>query len=226
VQRDSNSLKATLGSWSPPEPSWQLPSVVFVCGYLSQGFYSCTNIMTKKQVGEERVYSAYISTLLFITKGSQDWNSSRSGSRSRCRGHGGCCLLPCFPWLAQLAFLWYPRPLAQGWHHPQGALTPWSLVEKMPYSWVSWRHFLNWGSFLRDNSSLCRVDTQNQPVHCSNSLFFFKDLNWATKIWMESRQPSSHPGCGPWDSFANGLGERCLSTWLIALNWLFGTQNH
>jgi hypothetical protein len=26
---------------------------------LSQGFYSFTNIMTKKQVGEERVYSAY-----------------------------------------------------------------------------------------------------------------------------------------------------------------------
>jgi hypothetical protein len=49
---------------------------------LSQGFYSCTNIMTKKQVGEERVYSAYSSILLFITKGSQDWNSSRSGSRS------------------------------------------------------------------------------------------------------------------------------------------------
>jgi hypothetical protein len=49
---------------------------------LSQGFYSCTNIMTKKQVGEERVFSAYTSTLLFITKGSQDWNSSRSGSRS------------------------------------------------------------------------------------------------------------------------------------------------
>jgi hypothetical protein len=40
------------------------------------------NIMTEKQVGEERVYSAYVSTLLFITKGSQDWNSSRSGSRS------------------------------------------------------------------------------------------------------------------------------------------------
>jgi hypothetical protein len=51
-------------------------------GCLSQGFYSCTNIMTKKQVGEERVYSAYTSILLFITKGSQDWNSSRSGSRS------------------------------------------------------------------------------------------------------------------------------------------------
>jgi hypothetical protein len=34
--------------------------------------------MTKKQVGEERVYSPYTSILLFITKGSQDWNSSRS----------------------------------------------------------------------------------------------------------------------------------------------------
>jgi hypothetical protein len=36
---------------------------------LSQGFYSCTNITTKKQVGEERVYSAYTSK--FITKGGQ-----------------------------------------------------------------------------------------------------------------------------------------------------------
>jgi hypothetical protein len=56
------------------------------CGYrhvcLSQGFYSCTNIRTNKQVGEERVYSASMSTLLFISKRSQDWNSSRSGSRS------------------------------------------------------------------------------------------------------------------------------------------------
>jgi hypothetical protein len=51
-------------------------------GCLSHGFYSCTNIMTKKQIGEERVYSAYTSILLFITKGSQDWNSSRSEGRS------------------------------------------------------------------------------------------------------------------------------------------------
>jgi hypothetical protein len=38
--------------------------------------------MTKKKVGEERVYSAYTSMLLFITKGIQDWNSNRSESRS------------------------------------------------------------------------------------------------------------------------------------------------
>jgi hypothetical protein len=35
--------------------------------YLSQGFYYCTNIMTKKQMGGVG-RSAYISTLLFITK--------------------------------------------------------------------------------------------------------------------------------------------------------------
>ena len=36
--------------------------------------------MTKKQVGEERVYSAYNCTLLFITKGIQDRNSHRVGT--------------------------------------------------------------------------------------------------------------------------------------------------
>jgi hypothetical protein len=38
------------------------------------------NIITKKQVGEERVYSAYTSILLFITKGSQERYSHRAGT--------------------------------------------------------------------------------------------------------------------------------------------------
>jgi hypothetical protein len=49
--------------------------------YLSQGFYSCTNIMTKKQVGEERVYSAYTSMLLFITK--EVRTGTQAGQESR-----------------------------------------------------------------------------------------------------------------------------------------------
>jgi hypothetical protein len=86
-------------SSAPPQWTWPSEAVSFlwvvsagcfvIDRCLSQSFYSCTNIMTKKQVGEERVYSAYTSMLLFITKGSQDWSSSRSGSRSWCRGHGG-----------------------------------------------------------------------------------------------------------------------------------------
>jgi hypothetical protein len=135
-------------------------SILWQCVCLSQGFYSCTNIMTKKQVGEERVYSAYTSILLFITKGSQDWNSNRSGSRSWCRGHGGMLLTGLLPLACSACSLIEPRLPAQGWSHPQGALPPWSLIEKMPYSWISWRHFLNWSSFLCDNSSCVKL-TQN-----------------------------------------------------------------
>jgi hypothetical protein len=103
-------------------------------GCLSQGFYSCTNIMTKKQIGEERVYSAYISTLLFITERSQDWNSSRSGSRSWCRGYEGIFFTGLLPLACSACSLIEPRLPAQRWSHPQGAFPPWSLIEKMPYS--------------------------------------------------------------------------------------------
>jgi hypothetical protein len=127
---------------------------------LIQGFYSCTNIMTKKQAGEERLYSSYISTLLFITKGSQDWNSSRSGSSSWCRGHGGMFLAGLLLLACSACSLIEPRLPAQRWSHPQGAFLPWSLIEKMLYSWISWRHFLNWSSFFCDNSSCVKL-TQN-----------------------------------------------------------------
>jgi hypothetical protein len=129
-------------------------------GCLSQGFYPCTNIMTKKQVGEERVYSAYTSMLLFFTKGSQDWNSSRSGSRSWCRGHGGMFFTG-LPLLACSACsLIKPKTTSPAMVPPTRAFPPWSLIEKMPYSWISWRHFLNWSSFLCDNSSCVKL-TQN-----------------------------------------------------------------
>jgi hypothetical protein len=47
-----------------------VPYVSFIC-VLVRVSIPAQNLMTKKQVGEERVYSAYTSTLLFITKGSQ-----------------------------------------------------------------------------------------------------------------------------------------------------------
>jgi len=105
--------------------------------------------MSKKQVVEERVYSAYTSTSLFITKGSQDWNSSRSGSRSWCRGHGGMFLTDLLPLACSACSLIDPNATSPGMAPPiMGWVLPlWPLVEKMPYSWVSWRHFHNWGSF-------------------------------------------------------------------------------
>jgi hypothetical protein len=132
---------------------------------LRQGFYSCTNIMTKKKIGEERVYSAYLSTLLFITKGSQDWNSSRSKCRSWHRGHGGMFFTGLLPLACSAC-----SPIESKTSSPEMVpLTrgppPLILIAKMPYNWISWRHFLKGGSFLCYNSSLCQVDTQNQPVH-------------------------------------------------------------
>ena len=114
--------------------------------------------MTKKKlVGEKRVYSAYISTLLFITERSQDWNSSRSESRSWCRGHGGMFFTGLLPLACSACSLIEPKTTSSGVAPPTRGLPPWSLTEKMPYSWILWRHFLNWSSFLCDNSSCVKL---------------------------------------------------------------------
>jgi hypothetical protein len=72
---------------------------------LSQGFYSCTNIMTKKQVVEERVYSAYTSILLFITKEVRTGTQTGQEAGADTDTMEGCSLLACFPCLAQPALL-------------------------------------------------------------------------------------------------------------------------
>jgi hypothetical protein len=72
---------------------------------LSQGFYSCTNLRTKKQVGEERVYSAYTSILLFITKEARTGTQAGQEAGADAEAMEGCSLLACLPWLAQPAFL-------------------------------------------------------------------------------------------------------------------------
>jgi hypothetical protein len=72
---------------------------------LSQGFDSCTNIMTKKQVGEESVYSAYNSKLLFITNEVRTETQTAQEAGTDAEAMEGCSLLACFPWLAQPALL-------------------------------------------------------------------------------------------------------------------------
>ena len=88
--------------------------MIVVC--LSQGFYSCTNIMTKKQVGEERVYSAYTSILLFITKGCRTGTQAGQKAGADAEAMEGCSLLACLA-----CCLIKPRLPVQIWSHPQGA---------------------------------------------------------------------------------------------------------
>jgi hypothetical protein len=64
------------------------------------------------------------------------------------------------PLACSACFLIEARTTIPGW-----ALPTLSLIEKMPYSWISWRYFLKCGFYHCDNnSSLCQVDTQSQPV--------------------------------------------------------------
>jgi hypothetical protein len=61
--------------------------------------------MTKKQVGEERVYSAYNSILLFITKKFRTGTQTGQEAGADAEAMEGCSLLSCFPWLAQPALI-------------------------------------------------------------------------------------------------------------------------
>ena len=69
------------------------------------------------------------------------------------------------PLACSVCFLIEPKTTSPEMVLPTRGLFPWSLIEKMPYSCISWGHLPNWSSFLCDNSSLCQVDTQNQSVH-------------------------------------------------------------
>jgi hypothetical protein len=61
--------------------------------------------MTKKQAGEERVYSAYTSILLFITKEVRTGTQACQKAGADAETMEGYSLLACFLWLAQSAFL-------------------------------------------------------------------------------------------------------------------------
>jgi hypothetical protein len=61
--------------------------------------------MTKKQVGKERVYSAYTSTLLFITKEVRTGSQAGKETGADAEAMEKCYLLACLPWLAQPALL-------------------------------------------------------------------------------------------------------------------------
>jgi hypothetical protein len=56
--------------------------------------------------------------LLFITKGSQEWNSSRSGSRSWRRGHGGMFFTGLLPLAYSACSLIEPKTTSPGMAPP------------------------------------------------------------------------------------------------------------
>ena len=124
---------------------------------LSHGFYSWTNIMTKKLGRKGFIQLIFPHCCSSLKKSGLELKQVREQELMQRLWRDVSSLLPL---ACSACSLIEPRLPAQRWHHPQGDLPTWSLIEKMPYSWISWRHFPNWSSFLCDNSSLCQVDTK------------------------------------------------------------------
>jgi hypothetical protein len=115
--RDSSGVKRAGCSCREPRFSSYIHIVVHSC--FSRGFYSCTNIMTKRQVGEEKVYSAYTFILLFITKEVRTGTQAGQKAGADAEAMERCSLLAC-----SACSLIEPRLPAQRWSHPQGAFPP------------------------------------------------------------------------------------------------------
>jgi hypothetical protein len=61
----------------------------------------------------------------------------------------------------------------------------------MPYSWISWRHFLNQVSLLSDDSSLCQIDIKvARTKHIQNVLMIevLEDRNISRWIYRNTSQ--------------------------------------
>ena len=81
------------------------PLIQALC--LSQGFYSCTSIVTKKQVGEERVYSIQLTLPSCYSSPKEVRTGTQTGQEEGADAEAmeGCSLLACLLWLAQPALL-------------------------------------------------------------------------------------------------------------------------
>jgi hypothetical protein len=137
--------------------------IIYCC--LSQGFYSCTKHHDQEASwGGKGLFSLHFHTAVHHQRKSglelkqvRKQEMMQRPWRDVTYWFASPGLLSLLPYTTQD---YQPR---DGTTH-NGPFHPWSLIEEMPYSWISWRHLVKGGSFLCDNSSLCQVDTENQPV--------------------------------------------------------------
>ena len=88
---------------------------------------------------------------------------------------------------------------------------PWSLIEKLPCRWISWRDFLKEGSFLSDNSSFDRPD----------HVFFWKNVDLGT-LDLERNGMNS---ATPWTEHTQPITG--LEIWRPLWIWIYGAmQKH
>ena len=72
---------------------------------LGQGFYSCTNIMTKKRLGKKGFIQLILSYCCSSPKEVRTGTQAGQKAGADAEAMEGCSLLAFFPWLAQPALL-------------------------------------------------------------------------------------------------------------------------
>jgi hypothetical protein len=78
---------------------------IHICMCLSQGFYSCTNIMTKKHLGRKGFIQLTLPYCCSSPKEVRTGTQAGQEAGAEAEAMEGCSLLACFPWLTHLAFL-------------------------------------------------------------------------------------------------------------------------
>lgn len=159
IGRSSLNLPEGVCGWDGSD--WQLHflSSLFPLPFLTSVLIRVTAAVMKhcgqKQVGEERVDLACASTLLFISKGSQDRSSNRAGTWKQelmqRPQRGAAYLLASHGLLRLLSHRTRDHQLRDGTTHNGLGPSYQSLIKKMSHRWILLRHLLNWGSFLSDN---------------------------------------------------------------------------
>jgi hypothetical protein len=93
----------TSGKLYIPQRKTRWPFLQMEC--FSQGFYSCTNIMTKKQLGRKGFIQLTLPYCCLSPKEVRTGTQSGQGAGADAEVMEGCSLLACFSWLAQPALL-------------------------------------------------------------------------------------------------------------------------
>ena len=93
----------------------------------SKCFYSCTNIMTKKQLGRKGFIQLTFLHCCSSLKEVRTRTQAGQGAGADAEAMEGCSLLACLA-----CSLIEPKTTSPRWHHPQCVFPPWSLIEKMP----------------------------------------------------------------------------------------------
>jgi hypothetical protein len=92
--------------------------------------YSCTKTSWPRSKGRKEFIHFYIAVHHQRKSGQELTQDRNLKARADAEAMEGCCLLDCFPLLAQFAFIWNPGLPAQGWHSYNPRLL---ILERLQY---------------------------------------------------------------------------------------------